>query len=121
MQYSFTNFFPFPISMFMTDSFSPLKFQETVHGKGFSIFLISPGLEVKLELRWGTLVLFVLVVKLPSLFSITVIVCTLPPGAIHDLESASGIPISLCSADQFGSLAWVVSSCRHRQRHPSSE
>ena len=49
-------------------------------------------LEVKLELRWGRLVLFVLVVMLPSLFSITVIVCTLPPGVIIAFESASGIP-----------------------------
>ena len=48
-------------------------------------------LEVKLELWWGTTVLLVLVVKLPSLFSITVIVCTLPP-LIIALVSASGIP-----------------------------
>ena len=60
--------------------------------KIFFFFSSSNTLEVKLELRWGMLVLFVLVVKLPSLFSITVIVCTLPPGAIHALESASGIP-----------------------------
>ena len=53
---------------------------------------LSNTLEVKLELRCGRLVLFVLVVMLPSLFSITVIVCTLPPGVIIALESASGIP-----------------------------
>ena len=53
---------------------------------------LSNTLEVKLELRCGNVVLFVLVVMLPSLFSITVIVCTLPPGVIIALESASGIP-----------------------------
>ena len=90
-----------------------------------TIVSLSNTLEVKLELRCGRLVLFVLVVMLPSLFSITVIVCTLPPGVIIALESASGIPgrflsyhcctfayllpISLCSAAQFGS-AWVMSS-----------
>ena len=57
-----------------------------------TIVSLSNTLEVKLELRWGRLVLFVLVVMLPSLFSITVIVCTLPPGVIIALESASGIP-----------------------------
>ena len=57
-----------------------------------TIVSLSNTLEVKLELRWGRLVLFVLVVMLPSLFSITVIVCTFPPGVIIALESASGIP-----------------------------
>ena len=39
-----------------------------------TIVSLSNTLEVKLELRCGRLVLFVLVVMLPSLFSITVIV-----------------------------------------------
>ena len=79
------------------------------------VFILSDTLEVKLELNWGVLVLFVLVVKLPSLFSMTVMVCTLPPGAIHALESASGIPGSFdfnSRPFQFKCMESILFFCR---------